>query len=89
MNHKLEVKEKVLQLFHDKTGIELDRLDEDATLRKDLSIDSLDLMEILLEAEKIFKIKIEDEEAEQFETISDVCMLIISKVKVAKASPVI
>ena len=71
-------KEQLLEMLHHKTGIELDRLTDNATLHKDLSIDSLDLMEVLLEVEKAFHIKIEDEDAEKLETIADICSLVLN-----------
>ena len=75
---KAKQKEQLLEMLHHKTGIELDKLTDDASLHKDLSIDSLDLMEILLETEKYFNIKIEDDDAERLETIGDVCSLVLN-----------
>ena len=82
--HKSRVKQKenLLEFLHQKTGIELERLTDNASLNKDLSIDSLDLMEILLETEKAFQIKIEDEDAEKLETIGDICSLVLNGVSV-------
>ena len=71
-------KEQLLEILHHKTGIEQAKLIDSASLHKDLSIDSLDLMEILLEAEKAFNIKIEDEDAERLETIGDICSLVLN-----------
>jgi acyl carrier protein len=71
-----QVREKVVELIHEKTGIENDRLTDEATLRNELAIDSLDLMDILLELEKVYNIKIEDEDAERLTTVGDICSLI-------------
>ncbi len=75
---KAKQKEQLLELLHHKTGIELDQLTDNASIHKDLSIDSLDLTEILLETEKVFNIKIEDEDAERLETIGDICSLVLN-----------
>ena len=75
-NNLKQVKEKVIALINEKTGIEADRLTDNATLRNELAIDSLDLMDILLEVEKIYSIKIEDEDAEKLTTVEDICSLI-------------
>jgi acyl carrier protein len=48
----------------------------DSSLREDLAIDSLDLVELLLELEEQFGVTIPDHEAEQIKTIADAIRLI-------------
>ena len=46
---------------------------------KDLGIDSLDLVEIVLAAEDEFGITFSDEELNSFKTVKDVCTVLDSK----------
>ena len=46
---------------------------------KDLGIDSLDLVEIVLQAEDEFGINFSDEELNSFKTVKDVCTVLDSK----------
>ena len=46
---------------------------------KDLGIDSLDLVEIVLQAEDEFGITFSDEELNSFKTVKDVCTVLDSK----------
>ena len=51
---------------------------EDSNL-KDLGIDSLDLVEIVLAAEEEFGITFADEELNNFKTVKDVCKVLDQK----------
>lgn len=46
---------------------------------KDLGIDSLDLVEIVLQAEEEFNITFSDEELNSFKTVNDVCKVLDNK----------
>ena len=46
---------------------------------KDLGIDSLDLVEIVLQAEEEFGITFSDEELNSFKTVKDVCTVLDGK----------
>ncbi len=48
---------------------------------KDLGIDSLDLVEIVLQAEDDFGITFTDEELNSFKTVNDVCKVLDKKQK--------
>ena len=48
---------------------------------KDLGIDSLDLVEIVLQAEEEFGISFSDEELNGFKTVKDVCNVLDEKQK--------
>lgn len=54
-------------------GIELT---EDATLRKDLKIDSADMIDIVLEIEERFSIKVDDEQLDRVKTLGEMVSLI-------------
>jgi acyl carrier protein len=63
---------KVIQIMVDKFGIEETQLSYKASFAGDLNIDSLDLMELITEIEKEFKLHIPDEDAERFTTVGTV-----------------
>jgi len=48
---------------------------------KDLGIDSLDLVEIVLQAEEDFGITFSDDELNSFKTVKDVCKVLDEKQK--------
>jgi acyl carrier protein len=52
------------------TGVSADELNLDTSLMNDINADSLDAVEIIMAIEDEFEIKIPDEEAEKFLTIS-------------------
>jgi acyl carrier protein len=51
----------------------------EATLKDDLGIDSLDAVELIMELEDEFDVKIEDAEAQAFVTIADIVNLLEAK----------
>ncbi|HXB28597.1 MAG TPA: acyl carrier protein [Puia sp.] len=68
-------------ILTEKLGIDFHSIQEDANFENDLGIDSLDFIEIILEIEKKFKIKISDEESEKLRTVKSITRLIKQKIK--------
>ncbi|MBN2026418.1 MAG: acyl carrier protein [Actinobacteria bacterium] len=52
---------------------------EDSRFKEDLEADSLDLVELLLEMEKVYGFKVSDEEAAEILTVADAVGLILDK----------
>lgn len=52
--------------------IEHGRVTEKATLKDDLNLDSLDLVEMTMAIEEVFGVTVSDEDAEKFITVGDV-----------------
>jgi acyl carrier protein len=50
-------------------------------LREDLNVDSLDAVELIMELEDTFKVKISDDEAQKLKTIGDIVNFIQPKVQ--------
>ncbi|PWT76670.1 MAG: acyl carrier protein [Bacteroidetes bacterium] len=63
--------EKIKSIVAAKLGLEENNIRPDTTFHKDLGIDSLDLVEVIWEVEKKFKVTIPDEELERLHTIGD------------------
>lgn len=62
-----------------KLGLLESQLQDSARLKEDLGIDSLDIIELQLEIERKFQIKITDEEVEKMNTIGSVILCVQRK----------
>ena len=67
-----QIAAKIRTIFHDKLGVEDNALVETASFSNDLGLDSLDVLETFMEIEKVFGIKINDEDAEKLTTVGSV-----------------
>lgn len=68
---RAEILEKVQGIIVDKLGVEPSEVTESANFTNDLGADSLDTVELLMEFEKGFGIKIPDEETSSIATVKD------------------
>jgi len=66
-----EIVKKVKAIIVDKLGVEPSEVTETANFTNDLGADSLDTVELLMEFEKVFGIKIPDEETNSIATVKD------------------
>jgi acyl carrier protein len=66
-------------LLHRKIGIDKQRITSQAQLTRELGLDSLDAVELIVEVEKHFNITISDEELEAFVTLQDIVACIETK----------
>ena len=76
-----QIKLQVESLIAEKLGIKLTNDKWDADFTNDLNVDSLDVYELFVEAEKIFAIIIPDEQAEKISTPAELTDYIISQKK--------
>ena len=74
-----EIVKQVKAIIVDKLGVEESEVTETANFTNDLGADSLDTVELLMEFERVFGIKIPDEETSTIATVKDA----IDKVKLA------
>ena len=72
-----EIVKQVNAIIVDKLGVEESEVTESANFTNDLGADSLDTVELLMEFERVFGIKIPDEETSTIATVKDA----IDKVK--------
>ena len=72
-----EIVKQVKAIIVDKLGVEESEVTETANFTNDLGADSLDTVELLMEFESVFGIKIPDEETSTIATVQDA----IEKVK--------
>ena len=66
-----EIAKKVKANIVDKLGVEASEVTETANFTNDLGADSLDTVELLMDFEKVFGIKIPDEETSSIATVKD------------------
>ena len=64
-----EVYERVKEVLTEQLGVDENEITEDASFQEDLDADSLDLVELIMELEDQFGIKISDEDAQKIQTV--------------------
>lgn len=75
-----EIEEKVRAFLIDDLEIDEEKINDDATLKEDMGIDSLDFVDIVVIVEKKFGFKIKYEEMTGVTTLRQFCDYIESKV---------
>ena len=64
-----EVFDRVKGVLTEQLGIDEGEITEEASFQEDLDADSLDLVELIMELEDQFGIKISDEDAQKIQTV--------------------
>ncbi len=64
-----EVYERVKEVLTEQLGVDEGEITEEASFQEDLDADSLDLVELIMELEDQFGIKISDEDAQKIQTV--------------------
>jgi acyl carrier protein len=77
---RTEIEEKVRAFLIDDLEIDEDKINDDAKLKDDMGIDSLDFVDIVVIVEKNFGFKIKPEEMVGVTTLKEFCDYIESKV---------
>jgi len=68
--------EKVREIIADQLNIDADEITLDTNVTKDLEADSLDAVEIILAIEDEYDIEIPEDQAEQFQLVSNIVKFI-------------
>lgn len=71
--------EEIKDLLVEAANVDRNKIEESSSLKDDLGIDSLDAVEIVLEIETRFDIKVSDEEIAKLNTVKDIIDLVESK----------
>ena len=74
-----DLKQRVTEVIVKKLGVEESQVTETANFTNDLGADSLDTVELIMELENEFNISIEESEAGNIQTVSDVIKFIEAK----------
>ena len=64
-----EVFERVKEVLTEQLGVDENEITDEASFQEDLDADSLDLVELIMELEDQFGIKISDEDAQKIQTV--------------------
>jgi acyl carrier protein len=64
--------DKIKEIIAEQLGVEEDVITVDTNLMKDLEADSLDAVEIIMAIEDEYDIEVPDEDAEKFQTVTDI-----------------
>ena len=75
-----EIVKQVKAIIVDKLGVEESEVTETANFTNDLGADSLDTVELLMEFEKVFGIKIPDEETSGIQSVADAIAKVTEKI---------
>lgn len=75
-----EIEQKVREFLIDDLEIDEDKIKDDAKLKDDMGIDSLDFVDIVVIVDKKFGFKIKPEEMKGIVTLKDFCDYIEKKV---------
>ena len=75
----MDIRGKVVEILVEMLGIEASEITDEASLIKDLGIDSLDYAELVMEFEQNFGIKIPDEDAEKLGSVGSIVNYINGK----------
>lgn len=67
-----EIIETVYAIIVEHLGVEQSEITLEKSMTNDLGADSLDSVELIMDVETKFNIKIEEEEAEQISTVGDI-----------------
>lgn len=76
-----EIKKQVIAIIVDKLGKEEKDITENSTFVQDLGADSLDIVELIMEFEKVFNLTIPDEDADKISTVGDAINYIETRLK--------
>lgn len=77
---RTELEEKVKSILIDDMEIDEDKVYNDALLKDDMGIDSLDYIDIVVIVDRIFGFKIKPEEMSNVKTFSEFCDYIEHKI---------
>ena len=74
-----DVKEKVIKVVSEQLGVDEEKITDNTSFINDLGADSLDIVEMVMELEDEFDVKIPEDAAEKIQTVGDAIAFIESE----------
>lgn len=71
-----EIRSKIKEIIRNVTNISVDEIDDEASLRRDLEIDSLSLMEIGVDVDYEFELRLPEETLQEIDSVDDAVALV-------------
>jgi acyl carrier protein len=87
MQDRNAIRQTLIELMEADTGNSYADLDDAKNLRTDLGLDSVDVVSIVSQVERRFRIRMSQPELEKLVTVGDVLNLLEQKLKEAEAAP--
>lgn len=79
MVERAQALSEIQAILVEQLGVDASELVETASFSEDLNADSLDLVEMIMEMEDKFGVKIPDEDAEKIVTVSDAVNYVVAR----------
>lgn len=86
MTDREMLRKTLIELVESETGEKYEELDESQTLREGLGLDSVDVVGIVMQIERQFRIRLSQEELEKVVTVGNVLDLVQAKVAAGGAT---
>ncbi|HEX4496577.1 MAG TPA: acyl carrier protein [Thermoanaerobaculia bacterium] len=80
----VEIRARIKQIIAHVAGLDPARIGDDATLRSELKLDSLSLLEIGVDVDLAFKLELPDERYKEIDSIPDMVALVQGRLSEAQ-----
>lgn len=74
-----EIRSRLKQIIANVAGLDVAKIPDHATLREDLSLDSLSLLEIGVDVDFTFKLNLPDERYKEIQSLDDMVELVVHR----------
>jgi acyl carrier protein len=74
-----EIRSRLKQIIANVAGLDVAKIPDHATLREDLSLDSLSLLEIGVDVDFTFRLNLPDERYKEIQSLDDMVELVVNR----------